>query len=166
MSIPIPAGAFFYVYNLSPDWKLGVGVASGFGAGLNYGKEWAGRYLIQKAQLLTTTFNPGVSYRINNWLSVGAGFSINYALFSYTTAVNNILDRLPDGRRSSKTMTSALAGTPGVLIEPSARTRFGLTYRSPVDFTYEDRLKLTNLGPDCLASSVKKSRWTRQRHRR
>jgi long-chain fatty acid transport protein len=33
------------------------------------------------------------------------------------------------------------------LIEPSIRTRFGLPYRSPVDFSYEDRLKLTNIGP-------------------
>jgi long-chain fatty acid transport protein len=63
-SVPIPAGSFFYVYSPSPDWKLGVGVGSGFGAGLNYGKEWVGRYYIQKAQILTMTFNPGFAYRI------------------------------------------------------------------------------------------------------
>jgi len=147
VSMPIPAGAFFYVYNLSPDWKLGVGIGSGFGAGLNYGKEWVGRYLIQKSQLLTTTINPGVSYRVNPWLSIGAGFSINYALFSYTTAVNNILDRLPDGRLKLRADDVGFGGNVGVLLEPSPRTRFGLTYRSPIDLSYTDRLNLTNVGP-------------------
>jgi long-chain fatty acid transport protein len=144
-SVPIPAGSFFYVYSPSPDWKLGVG--SGFGAGLNYGKEWVGRYYIQKAQLLTMTFNPGFAYRINPWLSIGAGFSVNYALFSNTLAVNNVLDQLPDGRLKFKADDFGFGGNAGVLVEPSAQTRFGLTYRSPVDFSYKDHLKQTNVGP-------------------
>jgi long-chain fatty acid transport protein len=146
-SIPVPAGSFFYVHNLSPDWKLGIGIGSGFGAGLNYGKEWVGRYYIQKSQLLTTTVNPGFSYRVNPWLSVGAGFSVNYVLFSYTTAINNLLDRLPDGRLKFKDDDIGFGGNVGILAELSDQTRFGLTYRSPVDFTYKDRLKLTNTGP-------------------
>lgn len=146
-SVPIPAGGFFYVHSLSPDLKLGVGAGSGFGAGLNYGKEWVGRYYIQKTQLLTATVNPGIAYRVNSWLSVGAGFSINYALFSYTTALNNILDRLPDGRLKFKDDDFGFGGNAGVLVEPSAQTRFGLTYRSPVDFSYKDTPKLTNAGP-------------------
>ncbi len=146
-SVPIPAGGFFYAHSLSPDLKLGVGLGSGFGAGMNYGKEWAGRYYIQKAQLMTFTLNPGAAYRVNDWLSIGAGFSVTYALMSQTAAVNNILDRLPDGRLKFKGDDFGFGGNIGLLVEPSPRTRVGLSYRSPVDFSFKDNIKLTNVGP-------------------
>jgi len=68
--------------------------------GMNYGKQWVGRYNVQKSQLLSATLNPGIAYRVNDWLSLGAGFSVNYALLSQTTAVNNLAERLPDGRHA------------------------------------------------------------------
>jgi len=147
VSIPVPAGSLFYVHSLSKDLKLGMGVASAYGGGLNYGKEWVGRYYVQKAQIFSFTINPGVAYRLNNWLSLGAGFSVNYALLSQTAAVNNLADRLPDGRLKFKADDWGFGGNAGVLLEPSARLRFGLTYRSPIDFSYADHIKFTNLGP-------------------
>jgi long-chain fatty acid transport protein len=147
VSVPFPAGSLFYVYNLSSDFKLGVGAVSAYGGGMNYGKEWAGRYTVQKLQLLSATLNPGFAYRINEWLSVGAGFSVNYALLSQTTAVNNLAERLPDGRMKFKADDWGFGGNAGVLFEPNARMRFGLTYRSQVDMSYTDRIRFTDLGP-------------------
>jgi long-chain fatty acid transport protein len=147
VGIPLPGISFSYVYSLSPDLKLGVGLGSGAGSGANYGKEWVGRYYVQKAQILTATLNPGIAYRVNRWLSIGAGFSVNYNLLSQTTAVNNIRDQLPDGRLKFKADDWGFGGNAGVLVEPNAHMRFGLTYRSPVDFTFKDRINFTNLGP-------------------
>ena len=45
---------------------------SAYGGSLNYGKEWAGRYSVQKLQSLSGTLNPGLAYRVNEWLSLGA----------------------------------------------------------------------------------------------
>src|SRR5215813_5914907 len=70
VSIPFPAISLFYVYSLSPDFKLGVGAVGAYGGGMNYGKEWVGRYFVQKLQLLSGTLNPGFAYRINEWLSI------------------------------------------------------------------------------------------------
>jgi long-chain fatty acid transport protein len=147
VSIPFPAGGLFYVYSPSEDLKLGVGVASGYGGGANYGKEWVGRYYIQKSQLLSATLNPGFAYRVNDWLSIGAGFSVNYVLLSQTVAVNNIAERLPDGRLKFKADDWAFGGNAGVLFEPNARLRFGIAYRSQVDTSYTDRIRFTNIGP-------------------
>jgi long-chain fatty acid transport protein len=146
-SVPLPAGSFAYVYSLAPDFKLGAGFASGYGAGLNYGKTWAGRYNVQKVQLLSATLNPGFAYRLTDWLSVGAGFSVTYTLFSQTAAINNLAERLADGRYKFKADDWGFGGNAGVLIEPSSRLRFGITYRSPVDFSYSDRIRFTNVGP-------------------
>jgi long-chain fatty acid transport protein len=147
VSIPFPAGGLYYVYSLSPDLKLGVGAASAYGGGMNYGKEWAGRYTVEKSQLLSATLNPGFAYRVNDWLSIGAGFSVNYALLSQTTAVNNLAEGLPDGRLKFKADDWGFGGNAGVLLEPNAQMRFGLTYRSPIDMSYTDRIRFTNLGP-------------------
>lgn len=145
--IPFPAGGLFYVHTLSPDLRLGVGAVSAYGGSMNYGKEWAGRYSVQKLQLLSGTLNPGFAYRINDWLSVGAGFSVNYALLSQTVAVNNLAERLPDGRLKFKADDWGFGGNAGVLLEPSARLRFGVTYRSQIDMSYSDNIKFTNIGP-------------------
>jgi long-chain fatty acid transport protein len=147
VSVPFPAGSLFYVYSLSPDLKLGVGAASAYGGGMNYGKEWVGRYNVQKSQLLSATLNPGIAYRVNDWLSLGAGFSVNYALLSETTAVNNLAERLPDGRLKFKADDWGFGGNAGVLLEPTARMRFGIAYRSQVDMSYTDRIRFTNVGP-------------------
>src|SRR5262245_17382743 len=144
-SVPIPAGGLYYVYSLSHDLKLGVGAATAYGGAMNYGKEWAGRYLVQKSQLLSATLNPGFAYRVNEWLSVGAGFSVNYALLSETDAVNNLLERLPDGRLKFKADDWGFGGNAGVLLEPNTRMRFGLAYSSQIDMSYTDRIRFTNL---------------------
>jgi long-chain fatty acid transport protein len=147
VSIPFPAGALFYVYSLSKDLKLGVGAVSGYGGGMNYGKEWVGRYFVQKSQLLSGMLNPGIAYRVNDWLSVGAGFSVNYTLLSQTVAVNNIAEGLPDGRLKFKADDWSFGGNGGILVEPRTGTRFGIAYRSRVDTSYTDRIRFTNLGP-------------------
>jgi long-chain fatty acid transport protein len=146
-SLPFPAGGLFYVYSPSDAWKVGVGLGSGYGSGLNYGKEWVGRYTIQKAQAISASLNPGVAFRVNDWLSVGVGFSVTYALLSQTTAVNNIGDQLPDGRLKFKADDWGFGGNAGILLELSPQTRLGLTYRSPIDLTFKDRIRFVNLGP-------------------
>ena len=39
-----PSATFYYVHSLKPDLKLGLGLGSYMGAGLDYGNNWAGRY--------------------------------------------------------------------------------------------------------------------------
>src|SRR5262249_17758567 len=146
-SIPLPAVSLFYVYSFSPDLKFGAGLLSAYGGGMNYGKTWVGRYTVEKSQLLSRTLNPGVAYRVNEWLSIRAGFSVTYALLSQTTGVNNILDQLPDGRMKFKADDWAFGGNAGVLVEPNSRMRFGIAYRSPVDTSYSDNIRFTNIGP-------------------
>jgi long-chain fatty acid transport protein len=41
----IPTGDLYYVHNVSPDLKLGIGVLGYFGLGLDYGHYWVGRYM-------------------------------------------------------------------------------------------------------------------------
>jgi long-chain fatty acid transport protein len=139
----------FGVYGLSDDVKLGFSVNSYAGGSLDYDSSWSGRYYVQRADLLTLNFNPAVAYRVSPLVSVGAGFSVQYAKLVQKVAINNgILDPASgDGRLTFKDATVGFGGNAGVLIEPIEGTRVGLTYRSPVDQDFEDGLDADNLGP-------------------
>ena len=74
----IPGGSAFAVQKLNPDWRVGFGVLSYFGLAENYGDTWVGRYSVQKSTLMGLTLTPAVSYRVNNWLYLGAGLNMMY----------------------------------------------------------------------------------------
>jgi len=75
----IPAGSLAYVHSVNPKLKLGISAASFFGLGIEYDDDWAGRYFAKEASFLTVAVMPGIGYRINKWLSLGAGATVLYA---------------------------------------------------------------------------------------
>src|SRR5271170_1146549 len=76
-----PLGGSFFVYKLSDRWRIGVAAGSNFGLAVDYGEHWAGRYYLTESSIITGQVNPSVAYRVNRWLSIGAGFSIVGARF-------------------------------------------------------------------------------------
>lgn len=142
-----PGSGFYGVYSLRDDLKLGFSVNSYAGGSVDYDNNWTGRYYVQRADLLTLNFNPAIAYRLTPWLSVGAGFSIQYAKLVQKVAINNILDRTGDGRITVRDATVGFGGNAGVLLEPTESTRVGLAYRSPVDLGFDDIASVSNLGP-------------------
>jgi long-chain fatty acid transport protein len=152
----IESGSFHYVQSLSEKWKLGISAASYFGLGVDYDDDWAGRYYVQEADLITYGINPGVGYKVNNWLSVGAGFSIAYAELEQKSAINNATAEgdptFPDGRIKLKDDDVGYGFNLGMLFEPQAGTRLGITYRSEVELEFEDVASISGLGPTLTAA--------------
>lgn len=144
----MPGSGLFGVYSLRDDVKLGFSVNTYAAGSADYDSGWSGRYYVQRADLLTLNFNPTVAYRISPLVSVGAGFSVQYAKAVQKVAINNeILDPgTGDGRVTFKDATVGFGGNVGVLFEPFECTRFGVTYRSPVDQDLDDGLHADNLG--------------------
>lgn len=145
-ALPLLSG--FFVYNLAPDWKLGATLNTLMGLVGDYGDTWAGRYFLEKAALITLNFNPAVSYRVTDWLSVGGGMSVVGAIYSSQAAINNVDPTLGDGKVELKSGTVGFGGNVGVLVEPWRGTRFGVAYRTPVKLNFDDIVdKVANLGP-------------------
>ena len=145
-----PVASIFYVHSLSPDLKLGVGVGSYFGLGLDYDDDWAGRYHILEGEFLTFGVNPGIGYRINEFVSVGGGFSVLHAELDQKAAINNSITDpgTPDGQIKIEDDDVGYGFNLGVLIEARVGTRFGITYRSEMDFEFKDVAELKGLGPN------------------
>jgi long-chain fatty acid transport protein len=150
----VPAGSFSYVHGITPDLKVGFTAGSYFGLGLDYGKNWAGRYYIQEGELVTMGVNPGVGYKANDWLSLGAGFSMLYGTLDQKVAVNNNplgIGNDPDGRLELDQDDVGWGYNLGILVEPVKGTRFGLTYRSKIDLDFDDAVSSKNLSPGLSA---------------
>ncbi|MGD2099636.1 MAG: outer membrane protein transport protein [Desulfobacterales bacterium] len=139
-----PAGNLYYVHNVSPDLKLGVGVGSYFGLGLSYSNEWAGRYYVQKASFTTAAVNPSIGYRITPWLSVGGGVSLVHGSLSERVAVNTLLEP-GDGRLKYDANDIGYGFNLGTLFEVSPQTRIGVTYVSQVNLDFKDKPRFKNL---------------------
>ena len=142
-----PAVSGFYVHSFSKDFKVGLGLLSNFGSSLKYDGDWAGRYYVRDAALVGVTIAPVASYRVNDVLSVGGGPNVMVGYTKYTSAVNNLLPNQGDGELQVKDTTAGVGGQVGVLLEPNLRTRFGVTYYSPIKLNFSDNPSLSGLGP-------------------
>jgi long-chain fatty acid transport protein len=142
----VPTGSLSYAHSLSDDLKLGFTLGSYLGLGVKFDNDWAGRYYIQQEDFLTSFANGALGYRVNDWLSVGGGVSLVYGELSAQTNLHN-LDTGVDGRMKLKADDTAVGWNAGVLVEPVAGTRVGLTFISKVDLKYKDTPSFAGAGP-------------------
>ncbi len=135
------------VYSVTDDLKLGMSLFSISGAALDPDDSWAGRYSIQELELLTLSANPSVAYRVNDWLSLGAGANVTYADIDYKLAAPPI--NPPVGGAGQVEIDGndfAFGYNFGALLELSPRTRVGVTYVSKLEPVFSGDLELTTGG--------------------
>jgi long-chain fatty acid transport protein len=142
----LPAGGLYYVHPVSDRLRLGVAVNGYFGLALDYGNDWVGRYYAEEATLQALAIQPAVAFKVTDWLSLGAGVAAIYGMLEEKVAVNNIDPRDGDGKLKVEDDDWTAQFNIGVLIEPAAGTRFGLTYLSEADLDFSDRVNFDNLG--------------------
>ena len=142
-----PLGAFFYAHKVTNRLWLGVAGYSDFGLSANYGSHWAGRYYVNRESLITAKTSPSIAYALNDWLSVGVGFSFAVGRLTFKSQINNPAPRFGDGSLTFESWDEAFGGNAGILLRPIERLKIGLTYQSPEYFKFGFRPFLRNLGP-------------------
>ena len=205
----VPSAGTFYVRPLNDRWALGAAFAGISGGALNPDNGWAGRFFITKLNLIAIGLNPVVSYRVNDWLSLGGGFGINYGTMDFDlrlprlgnfidrdalrasvqeriqqsrlpeildainqlpppirdrilgrvndalapaletlAGVSQLLERGPEGKVEMSDVNDIVFNfNAGVLIEPNDRWRFGITYRSKIDFEMDGDFNVKSTPP-------------------
>jgi long-chain fatty acid transport protein len=151
-----PVPTLYYVHNVNPDLKLGIGVGSYFGLGLNYSNEWAGKYYVQSASLTTAAVNPTIGYKVADWLSIGGGVSVVQGNLSERVAVNTLAEP-GDGRLKYDASDVGYGYNLGVLFELSPQTRVGVTYVSQVKLEFKDDLRFKNMEGTILGAALNAS---------
>lgn len=151
VNAPLPANYGFF--DLHPDFKAAIAINVPFGLETDYDDGWVGRYHALNSELLTVDINPAVAYRVNDWLSLGAGIQVNYIDVSLSNAV--------DFGTIAFAQTAGALGVPGqqdgqvkvegddvgygfnfgAMVEPAPGTRFGFGYRSKIVHEIEGEAK-------------------------
>lgn len=155
--------AVYVALPLNEKFALGFGVNAPFGLKTEYDNGWMGRFQALNSEVKTYNFNPSLSWRANDQLSFGIGAnyqriqaeltnSLNYtavvaqALQARVAAGTLPASQVPVllGQNQGLEGTTAVRGDDaswgfnvGMLYEFSPDTRFGLSYRSSVDYTLE-----------------------------
>jgi long-chain fatty acid transport protein len=142
----VPGGSLYYAQSVTPEFKLGFWSGSYFGGSVQYEDGWSGRYFGTKAEIITLGAGINGAYRINDWLSIGAGPFVLYGKLDQRVALNNLLVG-QDGRWRFSDEEFGVGGMAGLMLEPIEGTRFGVTYTSPVELDFKDRPSTKNLGP-------------------
>lgn len=122
-------------------FALGLGIYTAAGIGLKWPDQWEGRYMVQSIYLNAVCFQPTVAYRVNEMISVGAGFV-------YGVGVMDISQSLPvhgsfgPGGYSDDAGSLQLHGSAngvgfnvGVQMKPADNLQLGFTYRSQVNMS-------------------------------
>ncbi len=129
-NIVTPAGPFF-VHPVNEQLAVGFSFTAPFVGSLDYGRSWAGRYLVREVDLAMYRASPTVAYRVNDWLSLGASVAINYTRFDFKVAIPT---PGPDGKlKIDKADEWQLSFSLGAMIELQEGTRLGINYFSEVD---------------------------------
>jgi long-chain fatty acid transport protein len=149
---PIFLPGAYYVRNLGDRLRFGFNFNSPYGIKVDYDETWVGRYMTSYVSFNTLEARPSLAYRVNKWLSLGFGVSIQRAAFKHRNMVANLLDvGFTDGRVDVDFHAWSYGTNYGALLEPSKRTRIGMTYRSQSGFSLEGSVKAENLGPKLAA---------------
>ncbi len=136
-----PAGTPFHVYGVwGPEdqpWKVGLGIYTPYGSGVDWGNEWMGQYLLRRISLKTIFFQPTVAYQLNETISVGGGFV-------YAIGNVNLQRGLPisssviDPSVELNGGASGVGYNLGVFMKLSSKLNLGLNYRSKVNMKVND----------------------------
>ena len=135
----VPMG--FYVKPIDDHWAFGLGVYVPFGLITDYENGFAGRYFGSKSEVQVITFQPTVSYKFNDVVSIGFGPTINRIDGSLESNLS-ITQAAPDGKVKIKGDDTALGYNIGVLVQATDTTRLGMTYHSKVDYKLEGNTKV------------------------
>ncbi len=126
----------YITHQVTNDFWLGLGVSAPFGLELEFDQNFFGRYDSIHNALTTVNIQPSMAYRLNDWLSIGAGIDYQYIDATLTNSAN-------DGTEGLSTLEGedeSFSWNAGILIEPWEHTRFGVNYRASVSHNLEGRV--------------------------
>lgn len=117
--------------------NLWVGLYSGapFGLGTKTNPIWAGQLYTRTGSIVSYEAMPTIGYKVNDWLSLGAGFRAEYFKVRYFSAVGPTLAN-PSPLAASAGLEADGVGfgySLGATLTPFKGTSLGIGFRSSVD---------------------------------
>ena len=138
----IPAG--YFTRQIGEDVWFGMGLTVPFGMGTGYNKDWAYGFRGTDSTILTFDINPNLAWKINDFVSVGAGVSFQYA--EAKLGMNVPTEQFETIHGRIKADSWDFGYNLGIMISPTDKLRFGLSYRSAIEHDAEGTLDVSMKG--------------------
>ena len=141
------APTFHAAYRLDDRWVVGLGVTVPFGLEIKYPTSAPARYIATKSQLITYNVNPMIAYRITDQWSVGAGFNAQYleAKLEQKVQIPPPFPNPHDGDLFVRLNNWGYGANFGILFEPNEVARFGINYRSQINYELSGPAKVADI---------------------
>jgi long-chain fatty acid transport protein len=131
----VVAPALYFSGQINDQWAIGAGLFVPYGAKVDYGKTWTGRYTLTDIKLETIAINPSASFKLDQHHSFGFGVSAQLMKAELGQAVD-VPGALGPGFRDAHTSVDGkdwgYGFNLGYLFQLDDSTRFGLAYRSSI----------------------------------
>ena len=129
----------YFVTDIMPSVKLGLGINAPFGLKTEYDNGWIGRFQALKSEVKTININPAIAFKVNDQLSVGAGISAMWIQAELSRQVNAASQVVVKGD------DFGYGYNLGAIFQATADTRIGVAYRSKVNQRLEGRAEFSGL---------------------
>lgn len=127
-----PLGTPLYAaltYKLTNSVSVGLSVTTPFGSTVKWPNDWAGNVMVQKMELKSFYFQPMISYKFNDWASIGGSFIYAKGMVDWDKA-----NKTPDGTVNINDEKASGKGFGlGFYLKPTSNLDVSIAYRSPVD---------------------------------
>lgn len=130
-----------YLHPINDKFALGASLTPNYGLSTKFAKDYPAGMLGGTTKLTTANLNLNSAYRLNQHLSVGAGFNIVYAKAKLIRHLGEAADATPLPRYTEiaylKGDKWAYGWNLGLLYELNDNHHFALTYRSKVNINFK-----------------------------
>ena len=126
-----PLGTPLYAaiaYKVTNNVSVGLSVTTPFGTTVKWADDWTGREIVQKMELKSFYFQPMVSYKFNDWASIGVSYIYAKGMVDWDKAVTNLGGTF---NINDEKATGSGFGL-GFYLKPSSNLDLSIAYRSPV----------------------------------
>lgn len=145
----IPAG--YVTHQVNDKVWLGFAMTVPFGMGTEYDRNWEHANRGTSAKIYTFDMNPSIAYKVSDFISVGAGVSVQYAKAELGMRMDVPGAPGKDMAHGKVEADSWDWGYNfGVMISPTDKLRFGLAYRSAIKHEADGDVTLSSVNADTL----------------
>jgi len=116
-------------------WKLGLAVYTPFGGLTDWGTTWPGKYASESLNLRTFYFQPTLSIKLADFVSIGGGFVYNYGTVDLTRAIPVANGAGQPGQAELKGNGRGYGWNAGIYFKTESGVTVGITHRSQVTTT-------------------------------
>ena len=132
---------FYGNYQVSDRFSVGLAIYTPYGSSVEWDQDWAGAHLVNNIDLKAFFFQPTVSYKITDDVSIGAGLIyVNGGVTFNRNLSRSMVDE--NGNRSDVTIDASGVNAWGYNVGLTAKlddyVTFGVNYRSKIEMKAEN----------------------------